>query len=112
VEGVAERLQTPTTLKIAQQRWHPDVESTAYLVVSEALANVAKHAGACVVEIGVDQVGDELEVRVADHGAGSSELGGASLPALRDRLAALGGTLRVHSEPGKGTTVVARIPCD
>jgi signal transduction histidine kinase len=87
------------------------VEQTCYFVVSEALANAAKHAGAAQVVIRVDEDGDELRVQVSDDGVGGADENGSGLRGLADRVAALGGELTVRSPRGSGTQVVARVPC-
>src|SRR5581483_10053635 len=80
------------------------VEVTAYYVVSEALANAAKHSNASVVEVIVDAVDDELRVSVSDDGVGGADLArGSGLVGLQDRVEAIGGTLTVQSPRGQGT---------
>jgi signal transduction histidine kinase len=64
------------------------------------------------IDLAVD--GDHLVVQVRDDGIGgvdSSPTLGAGLLGMQDRAVALGGTLRVASPPGAGTTVTARLPC-
>jgi signal transduction histidine kinase len=112
LEAVVEGLPVPVTLDVPAERWRPEVESTAYFVACEALTNVAKHAGDCSAQLRVDADGDELCLQVVDTGTGQESLNQpAALSHLRDRLAALGGTLSVTSRPGHGTSVTARIPC-
>jgi signal transduction histidine kinase len=94
-------------------RFDADVEAAAYFTVTEAMANIVKHANASGVWIGLRRLGDELVVDVSDDGAGfdSQRLAsGTGLGGLSDRLRALGGTLRVDSTPGEGTTVRASLP--
>ena len=113
LEAVAERMPIDIELQIPDQRWHPDVESAAYLVACEALANVAKHAEATQASLVVESDPTEIRVSVRDDGQGAPTLNSPeSLRGLRDRLAALGGGLDVQSTPGQGTHVLARIPCD
>ncbi len=76
---------------------------TAYLVVSEAVANALKHAGADRIDVRVSADGLKLAVRVSDNGVGGVPAGG--LVALRDRVGSVGGSLQVHSPPGSGTTL-------
>ena len=76
------------------------VEVTAYYVVSEALANAARHAGASAVHVGACAAGDVLKLAVRDEGTGGADpAGGSGLAGLNDRVAAIGGTLRARS-PG------------
>ncbi len=84
-------------------RFADQVESTAYFVVSEALANVAKYAQASEARLSVDVAADALRVVVADDGVGGADTrAGSGLLGLTDRVAALGGELLVDSEPGRG----------
>jgi signal transduction histidine kinase len=89
------------------------VETTGYFMVSEALANVTKHAGAASarVTIGVQQ--GRLLLEVADDGVGGADPArGSGLRGLEDRLAALGGCLRIESPPLGGTRLLAELPCE
>jgi signal transduction histidine kinase len=87
------------------------VEVGAYYVVSEMLANVAKHACASVVEVEAKASGGTLRLRVRDDGIGGADPArGSGLLGLKDRIEALGGTLSVHSPVGRGTTVSCELP--
>ena len=86
------------------------VALTAYYVVSEALVNVAKHAGAATARIELTAAAGHLNVRVVDDGRGGADAGGGGLRGLRDRVAAVDGDLRVTSPPGGGTVVAASLP--
>ena len=89
----------------------PAVEAAAYFVVSEALANVAKYAGASSVEVRVAGENGALAVTVADDGEGGADPAqGSGLRGLRDRVEALGGRFSVSSPSGRGTTVIAELP--
>jgi signal transduction histidine kinase len=84
----------------------------AYFVVSEALTNVAKHAGAGRAEVTVERAADRLRVVVADDGRGGATLGGGSgLRGLAQRAAAVDGTLTVDSPPGGPTAICVELPC-
>lgn len=112
VQAIADR--TPLTVRhnIPAQRWNPDVESAAYLVVSEGLTNVMKHAGPCEVDIGVTQTDHHLTIHLHDTGHGDPTLNQPrSLPTLRDRVEALGGRIHVESNDQAGTTLIAQLPC-
>ena len=87
------------------------VESAAYFVAAEALANASKHAGASHVDIHASRVGDEVIVIVADDGHGGANPDGPGLRGLRGRVEALDGTLRIDSPPGGPTIVEAVLPC-
>ena len=82
----------------------------AYYVASEALANVAKHAGAASARVELGAADAWLIVRVRDDGAGGADPNGRGLSGLRDRVATVDGVLRVVSPPGGGTVVEARLP--
>jgi signal transduction histidine kinase len=80
-------------------------------VCAESLTNVAKHAEASRVHIGITQEGGQLTV-VADDGIGGADPSRSSgLRGLADRVEALGGRLAVDSPPGGGTRVMAELPC-
>jgi signal transduction histidine kinase len=84
--------------------------SRAYYIVSEALANVAKHANAQMVMISVEAGRGVLSLSVRDDGVGGADPDGSGLTGLRERAEALGGTLRLTSPPGRGTRVDVRLP--
>jgi signal transduction histidine kinase len=113
LEALAARVPVPVTLEVeADERLPGPVESAAYFVVSEALANVAKYAKASHATVQVRRVNGRVSVEVADDGIGGAELGrGSGLRGLADRVAALDGTLSVESPPGEGTRLRAQIPC-
>jgi signal transduction histidine kinase len=91
----------------------PEAEFALLRAAQEALANVAKHARATRVGLTVSYMENEVAVDVRDDGAGfdpGSPAGGFGLVAMRQRIAALSGTLQVESEPGGGTAVSACVP--
>jgi signal transduction histidine kinase len=94
-----------------QQRPAAPVESAAYFVVAEALANAGKHSKAKRVDIRMFRDDDVLTVEVADDGVGGADPSGTGLSGLRRRIEALDGTLRVASPPGGPTVVRAEMPC-
>ncbi len=109
---LAGRAPVRTVLDVTGERFAVDVETAAYFVVSEALANALKHATPAVIEVLADRVDGRLVVVVTDDGAGGATAGrGSGLTGLSDRLAALGGTLTVDSPPTGGTRVTAELPC-
>jgi signal transduction histidine kinase len=110
--SLAERCPVPAVVgDVPDRRWADAVEQTCYFVVSEALANAAKHAGAGQVVVDVSEDGDRLRVEVSDDGAGGADTNGSGLRGLADRVAALGGALTVRSPRGGGTRVIATVPC-
>jgi signal transduction histidine kinase len=88
------------------------VETTAYFVVAEALANVAKHSGASEAQVAVWRAPEDwLVVEVTDDGKGGADpASGSGLVGLADRLAALDGRLFVESPAGGPTRVRAQLP--
>jgi signal transduction histidine kinase len=114
VPMLADRCPIPVVIDIELgTRPNSMVESTLYFVVSEALANVAKHAGATSVTVSVREADGRVELRVADDGAGGADVrGGTGLRGLRDRVETLGGDMAVSSPPGGGTVLVAAVPSD
>ena len=84
---------------------------TSYYIASEALANAAKHAQASVVELRVDDRDGGLTLWVRDDGIGGADpRRGSGITGLKDRVAALGGTISVLSPPGHGTTLHVQLP--
>jgi signal transduction histidine kinase len=83
----------------------PAVARTMWFCISEALANVAKHAPGASAEVVVSTVGPHVVAVVSDDGPGGAELAGSGLRGLVDRVEAQGGTLRVDSPVGGGTRV-------
>jgi signal transduction histidine kinase len=86
-----------------------EVATTAYFVISEAVANAVKHADASRIGLRVVQEAGRVVVRVSDDGRGGARLHERS--GLADRVAALGGSLAVESAVGRGTTIEAALPC-
>ncbi|MEU8238395.1 sensor domain-containing protein [Actinoplanes missouriensis] len=94
-----------------EDRYPAAVESAAYFVVAEGLANAAKHAGAgrCTVSLGRST--GTVQVTVADDGDGGADPAGSGLDGLRRRVEALDGTLTVTSPAGGPTVLHAEFPC-
>jgi signal transduction histidine kinase len=89
------------------------VEAAAYFVVSEALANVARHSAAERAAVSVVREDGILVVEVRDDGKGGAvSSDGSGLAGLDERVGALGGTLVVESPPGGPTSITAVIPCE
>jgi two-component system sensor histidine kinase UhpB len=89
----------------------PESELVVYRVAQEALTNVARHARAGTVELGLSRRGDWLVLTVADDGIGvSPATTGAGIEGMRERAQMAGGTLRVCRRDGSGTEVILEIP--
>lgn len=111
VKALVSRVSLPVSVDVSVGRLPAGLEATAYFVVSEALANVVKHAGAETAAVAVRIEGGAVRVEVHDDGTGGADPSlGSGLIGLRDRVAALGGMLTVWSEPGAGTVLTAQIP--
>jgi signal transduction histidine kinase len=87
------------------------VESAAYFVVAESLANVGKHADAEHVDVRVRSNDERVVVEVVDDGHGGANPNGGGLLGLTRRVEALDGSLEVRSPAGGPTTIRAVIPC-
>ena len=111
VEALADRSPVPVRVEISEDRYPASIESAAYFVVAEALTNVAKYAHASTARITATAEGRAFVVTIADDGVGgATPAAGSGLAGLEDRMAALDGSLTVHSPRGGGTTVRAEIP--
>jgi len=97
---------------LRQARYPEAVEGAAYFLVSEALANVLKHASATSAVVRLSSDERRLRVEIADDGVGfrAREASGSGLTGLRDRIEAVGGALSISSAPGAGTTLAAELP--
>ena len=94
-----------------RERLPEHVEVTAYYVLSEALANAAKHAKASTVHVLVDTAAGVLRLDVRDDGIGGADPArGSGLIGLRDRVEATGGTFRLTSRHGEGTHLFIELP--
>jgi signal transduction histidine kinase len=117
LSGIAARAPLPVRLEVRlDRRAAPAVEAVAYFVVSEALANIAKHARASRAEISVSERaggdGPVLVITVTDDGVGGADPGkGSGLVGLRQRAASVDGTLRINSPLGGPTTLHVELPC-
>jgi signal transduction histidine kinase len=100
------------------ERVPPHLETTLYRVVCEALHNAARHAKAKVVSVILQRNSGGVTAIVEDNGVGfdvdrtdvSIKRKRLGLVGMRERLALIGGELTIESHPGRGTTVIARVP--
>lgn len=117
-EETQERMGCVVRLEVdwMPQRLSPEIETALFRVTQEALTNAAKHAAAREVAISLTIDGPQVALRIADNGAGfdvrdgRDGRGGLGLIGIRERIAMLEGELQVISNPGNGTTLVARVP--
>lgn len=112
VRDLADRMPICTTTTLGRlEQLAPEVESTAYFFVSEALTNAMKHSDASSVDVTILQRERLLAVSVSDNGSGGATVSSqGGLGGLADRVITLGGRFDVESAPGRGTTVSAMMP--
>lgn len=110
VAELASRSSAHVIVRVSVDRLPAAIETTAYFVCSEALANVAKHAHASRVEIVATVTGGRLVLVVTDDGVGGADQTGSGIRGLGSRVQALGGRLRLVSPPGRGTRLEVELP--
>ena len=105
--------------KYRPARISPEIETTIYRIVQEALNNVAKHSGAKRVSLVLRHTSDHVQAIIEDDGCGfdiasasstANDRGGLGLYGIQERLGNVGGSLNVESAPGRGVTLIVRIP--
>jgi signal transduction histidine kinase len=106
------RSAVPVALDVqVGDRMPESIEVAAYYLVSEALANAAKHSQASVVRVQVVAGERVLRILIRDDGIGGADpVRGSGLVGLSDRVEALGGTIDISSPAGGGTTIRVRMP--
>jgi signal transduction histidine kinase len=114
IKALARRSAVPVQLDLDIHRRLPEpIEVAAYYVVSEALANTAKHARASIAYVELRAGDGRLQLSVSDDGVGgASSDDGSGLVGLTDRVEALGGTILLDSPLGKGTRLEVDLPID
>jgi PAS domain S-box-containing protein len=111
LQALGKRLPIEVDLDVPVERLAPHLEATTYYIVSEALTNVVKHAGAGTAHVAIRQDGAMLRVGVTDDGRGGADAGkGSGIVGLRDRAEAAGGRITVVSPRGRGTVITAALP--
>jgi signal transduction histidine kinase len=109
---LARRTPMPVEVKTPSERFDRGLEATAYFIACEGLTNAVKHANATRIALSAGQENGKLVVSIADDGVGGARaIRGSGLSGLSDRVAALGGTLRIESHQAAGTTLIAELPC-
>lgn len=112
VESTTDRLPILVRLTIPDRRWPESVEGAAYFFISEGLNNIVKHAGVREAAVRVVHESDSLTIEVIDHGRGGADRErGSGLMGLIDRIAAIGGTVKIISHENEGTCLLAHLPC-
>ena len=112
LSSLADHAPVPVDVRTAlPERLAMPIEAAAYFTVAEALTNVAKYASANRAWVDISQSEGCLRVEIGDDGAGGADVRpGSGLQGLRDRIAAVNGTLTIDSQPGAGTILRARLP--
>jgi signal transduction histidine kinase len=114
VRTLAQRAPVPVTVDVQEPvgRLPGHVETAAYFVVAESLANIAKYAAASEAWVTVGRENGSARIEIRDDGRGGARPDrGTGLRGLADRVGALDGELTIESPQGGGTRVVAEIPC-
>jgi signal transduction histidine kinase len=114
LSGVVARMQIPVRLTVdMDRRPAPVIEAVAYFVVSEGLANIAKHSQATEAAVFVQRSGGRLHVIVTDDGVGGADPSlGTGLAGLARRAASVDGTFEIDSPPGGPTLLTVDLPCN
>jgi len=112
--GIAARSPVPVRLSVdVPRRVSPTVEAVGYFILSEALANVNKHARATAVQVDVRLDGLMLRISVTDDGIGGADAGrGTGLTGLAQRAASVDGSFGISSPLGGPTTIKVDLPCE
>lgn len=111
LSALASRAGTPVRVRYRLDRRLPRrLETAAYFVVSEAVTNAVKHAGADLIEVTVTALVDTTLVAVRDDGCGGANPSGSGLRGLAQRVAAVDGTFRLSSPPGGPTVITVELP--
>jgi signal transduction histidine kinase len=114
LSGVAARMPIPVRLTVdLPRRPAPVIEAVAYFLVSEGLANIAKHSQASEAAVFVQRAGDRLHVIVTDDGVGGADPArGTGLAGLARRAASVDGTFEIDSPHGGPTLLTVDLPCN
>ncbi|WP_341770611.1 sensor histidine kinase [Actinomadura rubrisoli] len=108
---VAARSAVPVRLDLPDRRFPPEIESTLYFALCEAVTNAVKHARAGSIELSVRTGPDGVVAEVRDDGAGgAAPVTGGGLSGLTDRVGALRGRVDIDSPAGAGTRVTITLP--
>jgi signal transduction histidine kinase len=110
LDELVSRVDLPVTVDITSERFPAGIEASAYFAVAEALTNVVKHSQAQSAEVRAVAGDGVLKVEVRDDGIGGADPNGTGLVGIDDRMAAIGGSLRIESPAGGGTLLAAVLP--
>jgi signal transduction histidine kinase len=113
IEGIADTSPVPIVVDIPGTRWPEHVETTAYFLIAEAITNAYRHAQATQVIVHVSELDGWVRVEVSDDGRGGATFRPGRGPGgMLDRVNTIGGSLAIRSEPGEGTTILAKLPVE
>jgi signal transduction histidine kinase len=114
LESLVDRSPLPVRLDLRLNGEPPSaIAQTAYFAVSEALTNVVKHANASEVTVRAIACDGTMRIQVTDDGGGGADAdNGTGLRGIADRVAAVAGTMHLHSPPGAGTHFEVDLPCE
>lgn len=114
VSAEADKAAFPVTVGTSRvARYTREVETAVFFSILEALQNAAKYAAASSATVNLADDGDQLRFDVIDDGRGfdvASSSKGTGIPSMTDRLDAAGGSLKIDSAPGRGTSVSGSVP--
>jgi signal transduction histidine kinase len=118
--SAAEELQVSYEETLGDQRLSQETETTLFRIAQEALTNARKHAGSPQVLVKLERLKGSVRLEVRDWGEGfkveeaTDGSGGpgerVGISGMRERVAVIGGELRIESQPGAGTTIMAEVP--
>ncbi len=114
VSAEADKAAMPVTVEAGGvERYAREVETAVFFAILEALQNATKYAETASATMKLSAQGDRLDFEVSDDGRGfdpGAVEGGSGIPGMADRLDAAGGTLKIDSAPGSGTSVLGSVP--
>ena len=111
VRALLRHIGLPVSVEVMPDRLPAHVETTAYFVIAEALANTVKHARATGTDVRAAVRAGALELEIRDDGLGGADpRHGTGLAGLADRVESIDGTITITSHPGMGTTITVRLP--
>ena len=105
-------IEVETTIELGEET-RGEEERIVYRLVQESLNNVLKHAGASRVAFAARQEAEEIQISIADDGAGfdpTASTAGRGLTGMKERIELLGGQIEIDSSPGNGTRISAQVP--
>jgi signal transduction histidine kinase len=113
INALLQDIDLPASVEITRDRLSPHMETTAYLVIAEALTNAVKHAKARRLAVRATVRDGALELEIRDDGVGGAHIHhGTGLVGLVDRVESIGGRIAITSPSGAGTTVAVSLPTD